>query len=78
MAVPINLHLQYITNNNGDKVSVVLPIKEFENLLEDLEDLAIVAERKDEELISHQDVVKELKQDGIIWNKMESISPKRT
>ncbi len=66
MAIPINLNLQYITNNNGDKISVILSIKEFENLLEDLEDLAIVAERKDEELISHRDVVKELKQDGII------------
>ncbi len=34
--------------------------------MEDLEDLAAVAERRDELLISHKDLVKELKQDGLI------------
>ncbi len=57
---------QYITDDNGNRISVILSIKEFEELLEDLEDLARVAERRDEELISHQDVIKELEQDGIL------------
>ena len=78
MTMSMNLHPQYITDNNGKKLSVVLSIQEFENILEDFEDLAIVAERKDEKVISHQNVLKELKQDGIIWNTMESISKKRT
>ena len=78
MTMPMNLHPQYITNDNGEKMSVVLSMQEFENILEDFEDLAIVAKRKDEKLISHQDVLKELKQDGIIWNTMEAISKKRT
>ena len=78
MTMPMNLHPQYITNNNGEKMSVVLSIQEFENILEDFEDLAIVAERKNEKSISHQNVLKELQQDGIIWNTMESISKKRT
>ena len=66
MTMPINLRPQYITNDEGEKISVVLSMQEFENLLEDLEDLAIAAERKDEDIVSHQDVLMELKQDGII------------
>lgn len=66
MTIPMNLHPQYITNDNGEKMSVVLSMKEFENILEDFEDLAIVAQRKDEKSTSHEDVLKELKQDGII------------
>jgi hypothetical protein len=66
MTKPINLHPQYITNTHGEKMSVVLSIEEFEEIMEDFKDLVIVAERKGEELISHQDMLKELKQDGII------------
>jgi hypothetical protein len=66
MTMPMNLHPQYITNDNGEKMSVILSMQEFENILEDFEDLAMVAERKDEKLTSHQDVLKELKQDGVI------------
>ena len=31
---------QYITNDSGEKISVILPISEFQELLEDIEDLA--------------------------------------
>ena len=60
------LDLNYITNESGEKTAVILPLKQFEELLEDLEDLAIVAERKDELTISHEDVISELKHDGIL------------
>ncbi|MCH8109707.1 MAG: hypothetical protein IIB15_06215 [Chloroflexi bacterium] len=42
------LKKRYLTDEKGRKTAVVLPIKEYEELLEDLEDLAIIAERKDE------------------------------
>jgi hypothetical protein len=32
-------HPQYITDNTGKKISVILPIKEFKTLLEELEEL---------------------------------------
>ena len=35
----IAIHPQYITNTSGKKVSVVLPMKEFANILEELEEL---------------------------------------
>ena len=59
-----DIAVKYITDENGDKSAVILSISEFENLLEDLKDLAIVAERRDEEIVSHDDVVKKLKQNG--------------
>jgi len=34
-----NLNLKFITDNTGKKISAVLPIKEFNTLLEKLEEL---------------------------------------
>ena len=39
---------RFILNERGEKAAVVLPIAEYESLLEDLEDLATIAERRDE------------------------------
>ncbi|HEV2913731.1 MAG TPA: hypothetical protein VGX92_10675 [Pyrinomonadaceae bacterium] len=58
--------LQYVTNQAGEKTAVILPINEFEELLEDLHDLATVAERRAESTISHEELLAELKRDGII------------
>jgi len=57
---------QYITTESGKKTAVVLPILEFQELLEDIGDLATVAERTDEPTISHKELVAELKRDGLI------------
>ena len=61
-----DLTLNYITNEAGEKTSVILPIEQFEQLLEDIEDLAIVAERKGEATTNHADLILELKQDDLI------------
>lgn len=66
MTMPMEIHPKYITNDEGEKLSVVLSIEEFEEMLEDYEDLAKVAERKDEKLTSHEDFLEELKKDGTI------------
>jgi PHD/YefM family antitoxin component YafN of YafNO toxin-antitoxin module len=59
-------NLQYVTNQAGEKTAVILPIDEFEELLEDLQDLAVVAERQGEPSISHEELLTELKRDGLI------------
>ncbi len=41
---------RYVVNSEGK--AVVLPVKEYEKLLEDLHDLAVVAERRNEPSIS--------------------------
>lgn len=66
MTQPFNIHPQYITNDEGEKLSVVLSIEEFENMIEDYEDLLEVSRRKDEETFSHDGVLNELKNDGFI------------
>jgi hypothetical protein len=55
------LQLQYITNEAGKKTAVIVPIEEFEELLEDLADLAVIAERRDELTIPLEDVLRKLK-----------------
>lgn len=60
------MNLRYVTDKKGIKKEVILSIKDFEKLLEDLEDLAVTAERRDEETVNHEDVIKELKRDGIL------------
>jgi hypothetical protein len=35
----VTVHPQYITDTNGRKISVVLPIKEFKTIIEELEEL---------------------------------------
>ena len=61
MTMSMNIHTKYITNDDWKKLSVVLSIEEFEEILEDYEDLAIVAQRKDDKLTSHEDFLEELK-----------------
>ena len=61
-----DMEIQFITNQAGEKTAVILPISEFEQLLEDLEDLAAVAERRDEPTVSHSELLEELKRDGLI------------
>lgn len=60
------LHPQYITNEQGDKTAVILPLQTFEELLEDLTDLAAIAERRDEPTISHEELITSLKRDGLL------------
>jgi hypothetical protein len=35
----VNIHPQYITDNTGNKLSVVLAMQEFEKIMEELEEL---------------------------------------
>ena len=60
------MNLRYIIDKQGIKKEVILSIKDFENLLEDLQDLAVIAERREEETVNHEDIIKELKRDGLL------------
>ena len=56
---------QYVVDSKGRKTGVLLSLKQYEKLLEDLHDLAMVAERRDEEPISLDELKKRLKKDGL-------------
>lgn len=60
------IEVQYITNQSGEKTAVILSLANFRDLIEDLEDLALAAERRDEPTISHTELLNELKQDGLL------------
>lgn len=49
---------------NSKPTAVILPIAEYEELLEDLHDLAVIARRKDEPLIPLAEVKRRLKRNG--------------
>ncbi len=66
MTAQTALHPEYITDVDGHRRAVVLPIEEYECLSEDLADLAVLAERRGEPTISHQDVIDALRRDGFL------------
>ncbi len=57
---------QFIVDESGIKKAVILPVEDYEELLEDIHDLTVIAERKDEPTISLEDLKKRLKADGLI------------
>ncbi|PYS21795.1 MAG: prevent-host-death family protein [Acidobacteria bacterium] len=57
---------QYVIDAEGRRTAVLLSLEQYERLMEDLHDLAIVAERRDEESISLQELKRRLKKDGLI------------
>ena len=60
------LHPEYVTDEEGHKKAVILPIEEFDELLEDVDDLACLAERRDEPTVPHEKVVEDLRRDGCL------------
>jgi len=57
--------LQYLTDEAGKKTAVVLPITDYEKLLEDLDDLAAIARRREEPTVSHDQFKAELRGDSL-------------
>lgn len=57
---------QYVTDTKGKKLSVILPLERYTRLMEDLHDLAVVAERRNEQPISFEEMKRRLKKDGIL------------
>jgi hypothetical protein len=56
--------LQYITDEAGNKTAVILPIEQYEELLEDLHVTRIAEEMKNEERIPWKQVKAELVSEG--------------
>ena len=51
---------QYVIDEKGQKTAVIIPVEEYEELLEDIHDLAIIAERRDEPTIAFEELKKKL------------------
>ncbi len=55
---------QYLTNAKGKKTGVILTLRQYRMLIEDLHDLAVVAERRKEKPISLTEMKRRLKKNG--------------
>jgi len=58
--------VEYVVDSSGRRIAVIIPIEEYNEILEDLHDLAIIAERRNEPTVSFEEVRKRLKKRGII------------
>jgi len=66
MAKATALHPQFLVDAEGRQTGVLLSIEEYQSLLEDLDDLAALTDRRTEQTIPHEQLVKELKTDGYL------------
>lgn len=57
---------RYVTDRKGKRTGVVLSLKRYSRLMEDLHDLAVVAERRDEKPVTADDMKKRLHKRGLL------------
>jgi len=57
---------QFITDSKGQKKAIILDYKIYNELLEDLQDLRTIADRKNEESISIKDAKRKLIRNGLL------------
>ena len=62
----MNVQEQFIVDTKGKKTGIILPLKRYQKLMEDLHDLAVVAERRAEQPISLEKMKRLLKRDGTL------------
>jgi hypothetical protein len=61
----MTLKEQYVIDTEGNKTAVILSLQRYEQLMEDLHDLAVVAERREEKPISLEEMKRRLREDGL-------------
>lgn len=57
---------KYIVDEKGKKTAAILPIKKYEELMEDLHDLAVIAERRDEPTTNFKKLKERLRKNGLL------------
>ncbi len=57
---------QFVVNAKGNRTAVILSLNRYEKLMEDLHDLVIVAERREEEPLSLEEMKRRLQRDGLM------------
>ena len=59
-------NVQYITDANGERTAVILPLDEYQDLLEDMHVIRVAEETKDDPVRPLSEVVEELRNAGEI------------
>ena len=63
MSIP---EAQFVVNAEGKKTGGLLSVKQYEKLLEDLHDLAVMAARRDEEPLTLEAMKRRRQHDGLL------------
>lgn len=58
--------IQFLTNESGEKTGVVLSISDYQRIMEDMQDLADIVDRRNEPTVSHEEFLAQLREDGLI------------
>ena len=61
-----SLRGRYVTDQKGKRTGVVISLKRYSRLMEDLHDLAVVAERRNEKSVTADDMMKRLQKRGLL------------
>ena len=56
----IDFPAQYVVNDEGRKTAVLLPIQTYEQMVEDLHDLAMVAQRREQKPVNLEEMLERL------------------
>ena len=57
---------RYVTDQKGKRTGVVISLKRYSRLMEDLHDLAVVAERRNAKPVTADDMMKRLQKRGLL------------
>jgi len=57
---------QFVVDENGRKIAVIIPIEKYREMLEDLHDLTVVLEREKEETVDFDEVKRRMKERGTL------------
>ena len=57
---------QYVVDGEGKRTAVIVPTQQYQKLMEDLHDLAVVAERREEKSVSLEAMKRRLHKDGLL------------
>ena len=66
MVLPRKLTTGFLTDRDGRKTAAIIPIEEYEELMEDLIDVAACIERRDEDAVPWEQLKSELIEDGLL------------
>ena len=57
---------QFVTNQKGKKIAAIIPIKEYEDLMQDIFSAAVIEKRRHEKTVPWEEVKQRLIHDGIL------------
>lgn len=60
MSVTMTVAIQYLADVDGERTGVILSMEQYEKLLEDVHDLAVVGDRLDQEPITLEELKERL------------------